>query len=409
MRLTRSDHGSQIPPGTALLGMRTEASIPCCNDIYGAFERESSREIPDDGRVHLAQHGLSLVRPFLGYSKARLQATCESLGVQYFTDKTNLDPTSTRRNTIRHLLSNHRLPYALQRKSLIERHARIKEKVSSSGDTYRAALWRLLKVSNFDTRSGSLLVNFPEQSDLGSEEDAFASVAYVLTELLDAVSPKPRGTITVSGDILERVIDGLYQDKNKHQESSKASVTTFAGLLVESTPRTLRLSRVPIKSTERSILTKTFVAAIQHPDVSEQWTEWLFWDNRYWLRIRIMPSENANEYAVRAYAEADVESVHDRLRKVSSNALKTFKGAVEAAAPGKTKFTLPVITHGGVVVAFPSLNLILPGSFDHSCGGNRLPGQPWQVQYKSQIHELQSVFLRESNSLSSLVGLAPQQ
>ena len=401
MRLTRSDHGRQVPPGTALLGMRTEASIPCCNDIYGAFERESDRVIPDDSRVHLAEHGLSLVRPFLGYSKARLQATCESLGVQYFTDKTNLDPTSTRRNTIRYLLSNHRLPYALQRKSLIERHARIKEKVSTSGETYRASLWRLLKISNFDTRSGSLLVHFPEQSDLGSDEDAFASVAYVLTELLDAVSPKPRGTIAVSADIVNRVIDGLYQQKD-----SKRFVTTFAGLLLDSSSRTLRLSREPIRSTDRSILTKIFIAAIQEPFIHEQWTEWLFWDNRYWLRIRIKPSENADEFSVRAYTGADVVSVFNRLRNMSSYALKTFKDAIEAAAPGRTKFTLPVITKGGIVVAFPTLNMILSGSFDHNCGENCLPGQPWQIRYKSQIHQLQSACLRDTNDSSSCVGLA---
>ena len=402
MRLTRSDHGSQVPPGAALLGMRTEAPIPCCDDIYGAFERDSYRGIPDDGRVHLAQHGLSLVRPFLGYSKARLQATCESLGVQYFTDETNLDPTSTRRNTIRHLLINHRLPYALQRTSLIERLARIKEKVSTCGETYRIALWRLLKISNFDTRSGSLLIYFPEQSDLGSVEDAFASVAYVLTELLDAVSPKPRGTIVVSAAIVKRVIDGLYQ-----QKVSEGVVTTFAGLLLEYSSRTLQLSREPIRSTERSILTKTFVAAIQEPYIHEQWSKWLFWDNRYWLRIRIKPTENANEFSVRAYTEADVVSVYNRLRKMSGNALKMFKDAVESAAPRRTKFTLPVITKGGIIVAFPTLNMILPGSFDHKCGENSLPGRPWQIRYKSQIHELQSACLRVTNDSSSCVVPEP--
>lgn len=396
MRLTQSEHGSHSPPSTALVGMRKEASIPCCNDIYGAFEQDSFFGYPNEDGVNMTYPGLRLVRPFLAYPKTRLQATCEDMGLQFFVDETNLDPMSTRRNAIRHLLNNHKLPRALQRASLVKRQARVREKVISSVDSYRTALWRLLKIRSFDMRSGSLSVQFPARSHLGSEEGSFASIAYVLTDLLDAVSPKPRGTVTVSADIVERVIEILYQDTNERQMSAKSLVKTVAGVLMEPAPLILKLSREPIRSTEQSELTQTFLAASQAESAEDQsWTTWLFWDNRYWLRIKLGPSDKADEYTVRAYTEADVVSVYARLRMVSSEAIQTFKKQVEAAAPGKTKFTLPVIIKGGIVIAFPTLNIILPDSSNHNWGGSYLPGRPWQIRYKLQIEELRDACIRD--------------
>jgi tRNA(Ile)-lysidine synthase len=407
MRLTGSEGGGRIPPSTALLGMRLTAPIPCCDDIYGAFEKDSSSGHPDDGSVYVTHRGLTLVRPFLGYAKARLQATCESMEVHYVTDTTNLDPTSTRRNTIRHLLTTHKLPRALRRSSLLQSQVRIREKVLTSVEVHGTALWGLLKVQNFDVRSGSLSIQFPERPKLGSEEDCFTSIGYVLTDLLDAVSPKPRGSIAVSADIIESVIEALFQGTNEHQMSCKSFVETVAGVLVEPSQRVLRLSREPVRGTEKSKLMKAFVVASQADSIEGQsWTEWLFWDHRYWLRIKLGPSENADDYAVRAYTEADVVSAYTRLRKVSWKAMESFKILLESAATGKTKFTLPVITKAGLVICFPTLNIILPDAAGHNWGENYLPGILWQIRYKSQAPLLRLACLRNGINLSNAGGLA---
>jgi hypothetical protein len=169
----------------------------------------------------------------------------------------------------------------------------------------------------------------------------------------------------------------------------------------------LRLSREPVRGTEKSKLMKAFVVASQADSIEGQsWTEWLFWDHRYWLRIKLGPSENADDYAVRAYTEADVVSAYTRLRKVSWKAMESFKILLESAATGKTKFTLPVITKAGLVICFPTLNIILPDAAGHNWGENYLPGILWQIRYKSQAPLLRLACLRNGINLSNAGGLA---
>lgn len=407
MRLTGSEGGARIPPSTALLGMEKCASIPCCEDIYGAFEDDSSSGHPDDGTVSLTHYGLTMMRPFLHYSKARLQATCEEMAVECVTDETNLEPTSTRRNAIRHLLTTHKLPRALQRSSLVRSHVRIREKVWNCLEVHRTALWWQLKVQKFDVRSGSLSIEFPERSKLGSEEQCFTSIAYMMIQLLDAVSPKPRGSISVSADIIDSVIGVLFQGTSEHQMSRTRSVKTVAGVLIEPSQRLLRLSREPIRSIERSELVRTFIAAPQAgSSEGPLWTQWLFWDYRYWLRIKLGPSEHADEYAVRAYTEADVVSVLSRLRMISSKAVQEFQNLIESAAKGRTKFTLPVITREGLVISFPTLNISLPGPTGHNWEDRGLPGKPWQMRYKSQTRQFLIACLRGGINPMKIGGYA---
>jgi tRNA(Ile)-lysidine synthase len=396
MRLAGSEGGGRVPPSTSLLGMRRSASIPCCEDIYGAYEDSYSGH-PDEGTVSIAHAGLQLARPFLAYTKARLRATCEEMEVPYIMDETNLEPTSTRRNAIRHLLTTRKLPRALQRSCLVQSQVRLKEKVRTSILIPASALWSLLKVQNFDVRSGSLSIQFPKQSQLGSEEECFAAITHVMTQLLDAVSPRPRGPIVISADIVKSTIEALFQVASAHQMfNQKSYVRTVAGVLIEPSQRVLRLSREPIRSIEQSELLRAFVAAPQAgPAEGPLWTEWLFWDFRYWLRIKLVQSEHIDDYAVRAYTRADVASVYSRLRIISSKAVQNFQDLIESAATGRTRFTLPVITRRGLVISFPTLNISLPDSTGHNWEDCGLLSKPWQIRYKTQSVELRLACVRD--------------
>ena len=390
MRLVPSEKG--VMPSSALLGMQMVAPIPCCNDIFGAFDREPSTGDTDDSNVHLAHHGLSLIRPFLEFPKTRLIATCKTMGVPYVMDNTNLDPTTTRRNAVRHLLAKYPLPRALEKTFLIRTQEKLQEKIKRSIQVYKRAFYERLRINRFELGSGLLSVQFPDSMD-GADDGLFASVAYMLEDLLDAVSPMPRGSVTVSANIVDSVLSVLIRGTGAVSNSSTKSAITVAGVLLEPSLRTLRLSRQPLRRNEHAKLTNTFGANSQLQLVGNQsWTDWLFWDNRYWLRIKLKVYEEASDYTVRAYTEADVAATKARFK--NDKYRRYFEDSLDAVAPGKIKFTLPVIVKRGYIIAFPTLNIRIPDVLDDFSHDTSRPGATWQVRFKSQHYDIRVAYAR---------------
>ena len=402
MRLTQSDHGIDDLPRAALIGMRETSGIPCCNDIYGAVDSDS-RGYPHDATVQQAHQGLTIVRPFLAYPKARLIATCEKMEVPFFIDETNLEPKRTRRNAVRHLMTHYRLPRALQRANLVNSQNKVRRRVLNLDEFDTQALLRRLNVRRFDIRSCLLSVEFPQDLDKGLQYP-FAAVANVLKIFLDAVSPLPRGPIPLSADIVDHIVKILTQGIDETSRMQSSTVTT-AGVLIKPGFRTLQVCREPLRRGDHAKLTSTFAAPRQpDPEKSHSWTEWLFWDNRYWIRIKLMKSEDPRDYTVRAFTEADIAPVKASLQDVSSERLRAFQDLLEAAAPGKIRFTLPVIVKGGHVAAFPTLNIVLPNMLGQMWHHPSPSDIPWQVRLKHQTRPVREACARRPIALGNPTG-----
>lgn len=404
MRLTQSEHGIDNLPRAALGGMRHITTIPCCNDIFGAVDTDSYGSL-EDSSVQQAHPGLTIVRPFLTYPKSRLIATCEKLGVRFFTDETNLEPTRTRRNAVRHLTANYGLPRALERAHLVKLQNKIRDKVLYSDEAKtHDDLWQRLRIRRFDIRSCLLSVEFPEDLDLTCEK-LFGPVAILLKDLLDAVSPLPRGEMPLSTSTVHHLLTILAPGPN-HARCMQSSAVTTAGVLIKAGFRTLQLCRAPLRRSEHADITKSFTApSRQNSEEETSWTEWIFWDNRYWLRIRLKVTEDPGYYTVRAFTEADMASVKFRLQTVSSEGLQAFQDLLEDAAPGKVRFTLPVILKGAHIVAFPTLDITLPEKLGQTWQHQSPAAISWQVRVKHTTTILRAACARYNISPTNPTGV----
>lgn len=168
--------------------MKPANNIPCCENIYGAadgFEASplsgilatrsnlvsTSKESKSGavsspiakhnhaqfpGHVLVSHCGIKIYRPLLSFPKSRLVATCKANGVPFVTDASNFDPKTTKRNAIRWLLSNDRLPMALRQESIL----RLGTASAKAEEIRRKKVIELLNATQLallDLRSGRLI------------------------------------------------------------------------------------------------------------------------------------------------------------------------------------------------------------------------------------------------------------
>jgi hypothetical protein len=110
------------------------------------------------------------------------------------------------------------------------------------------------------------------------------------------------------------------------------------------------------------------------------WSSWLLWDHRYWIRVRADSVERLSRIRIRTYSESDVQRVYEMLEDGRDD----FRAMLAESAPGKSRFTIPVLTFDRIVSVFPTLNVVVEKS--KPAVGTRLSHQTildWEVCYKT--------------------------
>jgi PP-loop family len=407
--------------------MAAASPIPCCENILGArhgegritkdelvsqsreeqFEDQRRRFQPPpindlNGRINFCSDGIQLHRPLLSFSKSRILRTCEEHGLEYVNDKTNYNPQLTTRNSIRFLRSHYELPRALSGQRILDLQKNSREKLDLLRQKASAILGAL-RVSSFDLRSGSMTVQLPKKPETLCKGDPMA-VAYVLGLLLQPVSPaasKDQSTI-----VRRELVNGMFPQFENLSRSKRRPPSTLTDRRVflqhqvelddvRSEFTTWRLSRQPLRSCEIENLQIPFA-----PDSNTGFSRWLFWDRRYWIRIQCLNAEAINSFVVRPYTKVDAIDVYDQFHGVSGSLTSTyrrFKEALNDAAPGTTRYTLPVLADGHKVLAFPTLDI---ATLNGTLAGGPAVGsllRGWEVRYKSINKEL-----RESGCFSAI-------
>ena len=188
--------------------MEPVTPIPCCEGIYGSdpqcptsslalgiydsVERGESSQTSDTAassdlslipgsktpKSSLVGNpkGILLFRPLLSYTKEQLIATLQDHQLPYISDPTNSDPTFTRRNACRKLLT-YKLPQALTRPSILSLASKAVSEVMVLNQDVERAL-QLTRIT-MDVRSGCLIVTFPPVHETAltrpiSDEDKIA-------------------------------------------------------------------------------------------------------------------------------------------------------------------------------------------------------------------------------------------
>jgi tRNA(Ile)-lysidine synthase len=346
-----------------------------------------------DGCISLAQRlDISLHRPLLKFSKARILATCKANDIKFVSDPTNFNPRLTLRNAVRYLLTNYKLPRALSRDSILKIHDRALDQLKYAHFEAEQAL-NVAELTSFDLRSGSLRLRVPKFPHLLKWQTSETPVSF-LAQILRLVSP----------------VDGFEMSKSSQHSAANVvfpRISPLHGGPLPGPVSTLavnqvlltweeqghhpeqewyaswRLSRQPLRREQmRRLLQKfTYHPCPEDETAAEFYSGWVFWDCRYWIRICCTSIHYLRSCAIRPFQPSDAADLNTILDRKSK---ETLSRLLHDAAPGKVRYTLPVITDDVGIRAFPTLNFAVPEHLGRSIGNKE--GKPellrWKVKYK---------------------------
>jgi tRNA(Ile)-lysidine synthase TilS/MesJ len=357
--------------GSGLAGMRREARIPECEDLYGVHDSGSPRILRREYALSMAKAqnfdmlvesgGITILRPLLSYTKDRLVATCEDASTQWVEDHTNKDRSLTLRNTVRYLHEADLLPVALRRPNLCAIAARISDRVASL-EVRADQIFRSFDIT-FDPRSGHAVCKAPHQTvkQIEAMTDSDRIRAMLLRKVLMTVVP----TETLDLSTLEAASSDFLQLDERWRNDKRLAPIVVAGAIVARLhgadgPFVYEARRAPpprnVKESRQDLEMSLPLQQHEKGPKNLLWSDWKLWDERYWIRIGSPPREDVQtlDVVVRLMTPEDISS----LRQVSgqkSFLLKTLK-----SIPGHLRTTLPVIVQllpgsQNRIVALPSL------------------------------------------------------
>ena len=350
--------------------------------------------------------GVKLLRPLLEFSKAELIATCKSSGVTWEEDKTNSEVWRTPRNAIRALLHREELPVALRKRNLLDMVNRSQARdfwLKEQSDAIKNAC----DVVSFDLRFGVLKVRMVETVtfEAGKEDPLIASsrrriAACVLESFLTSVSPLQTVRLQALATAVEEVFPDV-QAKTSSKHDNKVSLTA-GGVLLQRQHMPISESATPNGNSHSPSLDPSYIWVFSrqppqdnHSDInippfsndtkdsqhtSNESGAWQLWDGRYWIRVN---NFGPAPLVIRHLRSSDMETIPTVLSTMS---WKLFCVLLREAAPGKIRWTLPVIVQPAVKEGDKDKILVLPslgkkGQVDVFTrdGKKRLE---WDIRYK---------------------------
>jgi tRNA(Ile)-lysidine synthase len=403
------------PRTSVLQGMASTAPIPCCEDIdainseQGPVNAASMLRLPESamsspiGGVFqaLKPGGLMLHRPLLSYSKDDLIATCQEHDVRYVLDHTNNDPMLTVRNAIRAMTTQHVLPIALQKRSIIDLSDQARAVRTALNDESTSFL-KSVSMRKLDLSSGFLEVHIPETFAqlVESHRSVAARVVDRITSIIDP-APDSFWRTRVKSSTLDQIdsyISGESRSDMNGDDLGKLpskpltfhdSHIMFQGRERAPEGAVMRISRAPIHSNAKASI-----------KFHQKNAEAVLWDFRYWFKIWTSHDSIRAAMAVDRYLDNNFESMAEYMNNFEK---KTLSMLLQKHAPGKIRNTLPVITLNNRIVAFPTISkkILAQKAFNQGLRELGLGGKGsvlWEVWFKV-IHEPTNEWVNDSTSL----------
>ena len=409
---------------SGLQAMQRVEWIPECEGIYGVYHSGQAQKPNSELNMPfpVEQGGIQILRPLLGFEKARLIATCEEKDVAWAEDKTNHIQTLTSRNAIRHLYKNYKLPEALSVSSLVDVSIHMQERIKGHKDIAHQLFDQCL--FKLDIQTGRLVVRFPPFSaflphpiETKADRITAKNTAYCLIErVAELVTPRPKAPLGQLASTIQRIYPEVEEQEDGEAEGHwntilKKKYTVYSILwrsLDQPTPfpehmeygidaslphpREWVLMRQPLDAQEK-IIPSNYIEypprstlSTSAPQVRRQESYRLF-DGRWWIRIRnLLPDDTL---ILRMFDKSDL--VHfptleqNRLRVHDSDSGRPYRfiaAAFDLLNPSDLRFTLPAVfrkdakTGVETIVGFPTLDVRIDGFGppDGVC--------EWSVRYK---------------------------
>lgn len=381
----------------------------------------------EDGKMVVPSEkgGLQIHRPLLDFPKADIIRFCENNNIPYVHDKTNFDPTLTLRNAVRYLRANHVLPRALRGPSILELQKQSQQWAKSLAARADLILQEI-EVETCDLRSGRLTARLSSAFNSRCEVDPEAG-AYALARLTGMVSPQSKDDeptlvsrdnladflwrnktglseqMTMQQVVLEKIQScqgGSSSNLLRHDVTADDGGAPPNSNFDHSQATVWTLSRPPMRAQELKRASMAFSLCLRktvengqeiedskHELLSDEdrnttvWSQWLLWDRRYWFRVRTKDALTMSTIRIRPYSDSDVPFVRSRLKDKGLGLQKILA----EAAPGKSRYTIPVLVVDSQVSVFPTLNVVVPQSQDSDVPSQTIrdPILDWEVCYKA--------------------------
>lgn len=377
-------------------------------------DQQEGRSVLDDRReitkpaIPFEGGGIKIYRPLLKFSKDRLQSTCHHYRVQWVEDETNQDASRTPRNAVRPLLNSSKLPKALQKPSLLAVAERMQKRYADRM-LHAEKLFHRTQILMFDTRTGMLVVRMParvvpterisEAVLEGELKNYRFETSLFLRSLLEIVSPEEKVSIqhlkfalcsifpdlddpeatavdkrilpsifTTQGVHFQRCISPIEGNDSGHVGDQKNLDPEFIWILTRQPAWLLRyptpsLPLIPISPAPNKL----------SPNFSSTFFPWHLFDGRFWIRVS---HSSLQPLEIRLPKPADIASLRESFRGTPQRPY--VEDRWKRAAPGKIRFTLPMIAETGEegrVLAMPTLGISAPGV-------KRELDLRWEVRYK---------------------------
>ncbi|CAM1509335.1 Fc.00g030740.m01.CDS01 [Cosmosporella sp. VM-42] len=344
--------------------------------------------------------GVMIYRPLMEFDKDRLIATCEANKIEWFEDHTNLDPTLTTRNAVRHLIRNHELPKALQKPSILALAERSRRRTNYEEAEAHRFLIREGIIRDFDPNAGTLLVQLPifrgvkearkrpsmRVSNETRREHLKQIVTIAVRKLIDFVTPEIHLPPLNS---LDNVVYRLFPDLAPEPNYSPPKSFAMSGVLF--TPvengkslkwflaRTPYPSNQPLPSARMYTLNDNKVRPpVNHQDEYSDmihqnrvlsWKKAKIFDGRFWIRVG---HNNMSHFQVQPFRPEHAKSFRKALTPGRRARLEKL---LKLYAPGKVRYSLPAlycvererdhysqhVTTTLTMLALPTLGIHVPG------------------------------------------------
>lgn len=288
--------------GAGLQGIQSIVRIPECTGIYGVDgsgmpwrpSQTVRRTKCQDSGMDIESGGVILHRPLLQFTKESLINICRKAGVTWFDDDTNADKGLTLRNTIRHILQADLLPTAMQETSLCtvsEHRRRLNEEVEQTATRVFMEL-----PMELDLRQGKVTITIEPASiaDVRRKGKGYTVLAVLLRQLIQLVSPMS----TISLPDLDQAVELSFPDASPPvpHNGDRPQQVTVANVILrteakEMTVAALRTITIHRQNPRRQDIKREYFAPRLGKDSTSikadqvMWSDWLLWDQRYWLRI----------------------------------------------------------------------------------------------------------------------------
>jgi tRNA(Ile)-lysidine synthase len=387
---------------SGLQAMQSVDWIPECEGIYGVHHSGKSQRPNTSLNIPfpVEQGGIQILRPLLGFEKDRLIATCKEKEVAWAEDQTNQIQTLTSRNAIRHIYKNHKLPEALNIRSLVDVSLKMQERIKWHR-TYAKKLFdqTLIKL---DIQTGCLVVRFPPFSSLlprpietVADKIQAKNTAYCLVErVAELVTPRPKAPLSQLAGTISRIYPELEkledEDASGHwNEVRKKTYCVFSVLwrfwdqptpfpehkeqgidLSIPHPREWLLTRQPLDAVERVDPTNHIVFPPSTLS-SQRRSPFQLFDGRFWIRI---VNHTTDTMVLRVFQKTDFRHFptyqQNRLKVHDSDPGRPYRfisAAFDLLKPADLRFTLPALfrrdaTSGTeTLIGFPTLDVRMDG------------------------------------------------